>query len=90
MSPIKTYGNWCEIDQLDDIALVDGELLNLRYPDGHTESTKICVIESCRPYQDHGHEYTMRVKRAFVEFTIHGATGRIYLGGDAGFLAERP
>ena len=45
MSKIECYSNWCYIDRLDGINLVDGERLEVTFPSGETLQVTCKIID---------------------------------------------
>lgn len=73
MSKILAHtADYCDIDRLDGVDLVDGEKLKVTFPDGKTKKVKVSLHESTQPYSDHGHVYTMPVKKAHFTLDYHG------------------
>jgi hypothetical protein len=82
MNRIECYSNWCWIDRLDGTDLKHGELLFVRFPDGHAQGVE-CVVEVKTvpiPEQGSGH-YDAYSSRAFAEIDYHGVAVRIPLTG---------
>jgi len=81
MNKIEWYSNWCWIDQLDDGDLKHGELLFVRFPDGHAQGLE-CIIETqnIRVGEQGGH-YDAPSQRAFAEIDYHGVKAKVPLVG---------
>lgn len=87
MNKIETYSNWCYIDRLGGRDLLDGELIELQWPDGGpTEIVRVNIDRPYQTYSDHGHVYEMPVAKAFVTAEHRGAPVKIYI---AGMMAQR-
>jgi hypothetical protein len=59
MSKVESKGDWGSYDDtLDGKKLVDGELLIVRWPDGHLDQIAVTVKLERGSVSDHGKEYT--------------------------------
>ncbi len=76
-------------DTLHGKALVNGERLEVTWPDGST-TVEITVIERRRPpYEYGGRIYQAYDDRAFISKDMNGATIHVYLRWTPGLLAVR-
>lgn len=58
MSKIERAGDWGSYDNvLDGKRLVDGELIIVRWPDGHLDQIAVTVTDERGTVSDHGKEY---------------------------------
>lgn len=81
MNKIECYSNWCWIDRLDGVDLKNGELLFVRFPDGHAQGVE-CIVETktVRVSEQGGH-YDAPSMRAFAEIIYHGVPVKLPLVG---------
>ena len=73
-SDIYVGGDWSYRDMLGDKPLEHGERLKVEFPDGTVETHTI-EVEDVRDqsYSDHGHNYPMRVTKAYIKLEHGGA-----------------
>lgn len=81
MSKIERYSNWCWIDRLDGVDLKDGEMLFVRFPDGHHEGITCIVKPRKVSVQDMGSKYDAPESLAFFKIEYHGVTTLVPLVG---------
>lgn len=86
MSKIMVGGDWCYADQLDGRSLVDGECLDVTFPDGFQMRIKVTLQVTGITIGDHGHDYQSTRSEAYYVTDIHGVPARIRL---LGFEATR-
>lgn len=86
MSKIMVGGDWCYADQLDGKSLVDGECLDITFPDGFQMRIKVTLQVTGITIGDHGHDYQSTVSEAYYVTDTHGVPARIRL---LGFEATR-
>jgi hypothetical protein len=77
--PINVYSNWCYIDRLNDNDIVDGEPVEVKWPDGTIERHKLRIDNGTMNVSDHGHDYAAPNRRSYIEIHHHGATARLDL-----------
>ncbi len=78
---VEVYSNWCSIDQLDGVALQNGDRLRVRWPDGREEVVAVTVVDESYEGSDHGHSCRIFVSRAYHSFAHHGVIARVPLVG---------
>jgi hypothetical protein len=86
MSIIETDLNWCEVDQLDGIDLIDREKLKIIFPNGEEVTKEIKIVESSYETNDMGAAYIIPCRKAHIESKWKGQPCLIPL---AGLEAER-
>ena len=73
--------DWCDIDRLHGNALVDGEKLEVMWPDGTTEAVKVHLVDHSYAVNDMGSMYNVPVLKAHADTLYHGARALIPLHG---------
>ena len=81
MSPIKRNSNWASIDELDDIAIRNGELLIVQWPDGTLQQLAAIVESGHIDCGEQGGVYKGTLSHAFAAGVIRGIGVRIPLVG---------
>ena len=83
MSKVITYSNWSYIDQLDGVALEDGERLALTWPDGETTEDVINVQKGHVNVSEQGSPrgYDCPVSKAFVLRRVNGVDVQVRIVG---------
>lgn len=71
-SKIKTYSNWCEIDQLDGTDLQHGEKLKIQFPDGSEEDHFVEVRQYQSYVEDMGRGTYIPNSEAYVTLKYNG------------------
>lgn len=81
MNKVETYSNWCEIDRLDGIDLVDGEFVHVLWPDGTETKGRVIVAKSSYEISDMGHPWTVPASKSYLKVKINGQYTQIALAG---------
>jgi hypothetical protein len=69
---IEQNRNWCEIDILDGITLIDGEWLYIKFPDNSIFEGSIIVKKTSETVNDMGQPYNMPISRAYIKEWVRG------------------
>jgi hypothetical protein len=77
--PIEIDGNWCCIDQLDGKHLEDGQVLQLKWPNGDVTIETIHLHKDTVEYSDHGKPSDYPRHRAVVHISVHGLTALVFI-----------
>jgi hypothetical protein len=72
MNKIERYSQWCEIDRLEGVDVKNGELLFVRFPNGHAQGVTAVVKVRNTSVSEQGGQYTMRESIAYAEAEYHG------------------
>ena len=78
---VKEVVNYSITDELNGKELVDGEQLELKYPDGTTEKKRVMVCKGSRnvPEQGHLHGFDYSTSKAYIFTEVHGASVKVRL-----------
>lgn len=81
MSKIECYSNWCYIDRLDGINLVDGERLEVTFPSGETLQVTCKIIDQSYDEMEMGRPTRIPVHRAYIQTKWKGQPCNVSLTG---------
>lgn len=81
MDKIERYSNWCWIDRLDGVDIQNGEVLFVRFPDGHAQNVTAVVKRRSVPWDDMGHPCSLPESFAYAEIEYHGVKSLLPLVG---------
>jgi hypothetical protein len=56
-----------------------GEAIQVKFPDGHTDTFVVQSEPRTTSVSDHGHVYPVYTERLFVSCSLHGVETRVYL-----------
>lgn len=77
--PIETGGDWSYIDKLDGQVILDGEWVEVLWPDDTVTKQPIRMYYGSFKYNDMGHEYTGSDEQAYLTAVLHAVQVKIYL-----------
>jgi hypothetical protein len=78
-SKVETYENWCNIDRLNDKEFVNGEAVEVQWPDGTTTTEKIVYDKDSKVLNDAGEDYLARDYKAFIKADVRGSKVKVPL-----------
>lgn len=81
MEKVKRYSNWCEIDRLNGIDLIDGEKLKIKWEDGSTSIEVIKVEKYIDKILEQGGYSDIQYSIAYVPIKFKGTKSFIGLSG---------
>jgi len=81
MKKVERYSNWCEIDRLNGIDLVDGEKLKIKWEDGSTSIEVIKVEKYIDKILEQGGYSDIKYSIAYVPINFKGTKSFIGLSG---------
>ena len=79
MNHITQMSNWGYYDALDDVALLDGDQLRVRWPDGTVTEEVVRIHHAATTIQDQGRACEIPFDSAYVEKVYCGLTVAIWL-----------
>ena len=78
---VEAYQQWCDVDHLHGDTLIEGEELEVLWPDGSYEGIKVHLVDKSYDISDMGHPYRVGVLKAYADTTYHGTRALIPLVG---------
>jgi len=77
MKKIKTYENWCNIDQLDGEDIKDKEKLEITWPDKSVSIEKLIVEKWEETEYDMGKPCPIPYSKAYIQINYNGLKTKV-------------
>lgn len=79
--PVETYSNWCYIDKLDGQTIIDGEWVDVLWPDDTVTMQQVMMQRGSFEYDDMGHKCRGSDHKAYLNVSVRSVTAKVYLRG---------